>query len=325
MMERIVGSNFGEVWKETSMVTKTGIIQELARYLAELFDHEFDFIGNLYLKPWSKSPWDRTPRPTGSVSPTQLHPLDQLDLQKDKFCSGPIANPQPLNSTQTHSRGRYSHTESDAWLRDRLLRCAHKYLDVLDKDMGQDEGDLEEYRSAFRFALDLLELIPTLFPPSNPLRSTRILHHDLHEFNIIIDQNKITGLLDWEYVSVVPVWYSCQLPRVLVGRDRDVAPQRIEYPPWDSDDLEEPSLYWVDLYEHEQTLLRKTFLEEMRRIRPAWVNEYEQGSLRRDMADAVTAVEDGYVADWREWIDSLRGGKVRQDASVEDWLVWATE
>lgn len=336
------------------MQIKEGLVRQLAGYQAEMFDREFDFIGNLYLQPPARYPWDSTsthkhdhylnlypnptPYPNGndtsfpatakSVGPHRALALDRPsgpNPQIDDFRPGPILSPQQLGPTPIESpHGPYSRTSD--WLGERLDRCIEKYLKVLPGAMGgADRGDLKEYSDSLQFAFGLLKLLPTLFPTSD-VESTQIFHHDLHKSNILIGPNGIVGVLDWEYVSVVPVWYACQLPRLLDGgRDREEPPDRRNYPPWDSDDLKEDSPYWGDLFQHERMLLKQTFLEEMSRIRPSWIEEYKRGTSKRDFVKAIGYVEEGYVGDWREWLENLKKGKVREIMSVEGYQRWLME
>jgi len=84
-------------------------------------------------------------------------------------------------------------------------------------------------------------------------------------------------------------------------------------------------LYWDDLFQHERMLLKRTFLKEMSRIRPAWIEEFERGALKREFVKAIGYVEDGYVVGWKDWLESLKKGKVRENLSAEDYQRWLIE
>ncbi len=97
--------------------------------------------------------------------------------------------------------------------------------------------------------------------------------------NILVDgDGEITGIIDWECVSTLPLWRASEAPVFLKGRDRYQEPKRDEYAP---DNGEEDaggltkealdnegvnSLYWEHLLEYELTMLRGLFSEEMKKV-----------------------------------------------------------
>ncbi|CAG8846849.1 12006_t:CDS:2, partial [Racocetra persica] len=51
---------------------------------------------------------------------------------------------------------------------------------------------------------ELYKLIPKYFPDDN--KTTFILmHRDFHSSNILVNDDKITGVVDWEYTGVFPM------------------------------------------------------------------------------------------------------------------------
>ncbi|ORY31067.1 phosphotransferase enzyme family-domain-containing protein [Naematelia encephala] len=299
-MEFIPGVNLYKAWKDLpSMVVKERIVCQLASFQAELFDLEFDFIGNLYLEPHadsdiqSISAMDAT---TGDGS----RPLDPGLSRYSKFRPGPIAT--VMSDDSRLPRGPYHHAQD--WLRDRLECCLLKF-ERLHEVAWQKKGDTTEISGAITATHTLLEAVPKVFPKGQSPESTRIFHDNLHEWNVLIDQHRVVGLLDWECVSVVPVWEFCQLPAALQGPDRDKPPERAHFPPWGEETLDEPSFYWEDLMAYELVHLRKAFMTEMERIRPSWVSEFRRGSFKRAIVHAIDLLEQGCVLHWSWWIDFL--------------------
>lgn len=108
--------------------------------------------------------------------------------------------------------------------------------------------------------------------------------------NILCDSDgKITGIIDWECISALPLWIACSLPEFLTGRDRNEEPKRDHYAPDNNSEEEDTSrptredevldnegvssLYWEHLLEYELTTLRSLFLEEMGNLAPWWIEE----------------------------------------------------
>jgi hypothetical protein len=303
------------------METKERLIRELAGCLAQLFDHEFQSIGGIYFV--SSVEWTRNRSVIASIDGDDSIPRfspDPLHHPRSCFRSGPIVSSEPPDKAHAHDREAFRLTRD--WLEDRITNCIYRRTRSLSRMDFADDEECEELQSALDFANRLHDLLPRWFPESDPPESCRIFHHDLHEFNIISDEDRIAGLLDWEFVSVVPVWQACQLPRVLEGLDRRKPPERKQYPPYEIDSVDDDSLYWDDLFQHEQTQLRRSFLSEMERIRPEWVREYHDGAFRRDFVRAIASVERGFVPGWLSWIESLDKGEVMHRKTREEWLDW---
>lgn len=83
-----------------------------------------------------------------------------------------------------------------------------------DKEAEQD--DLDDARDRIEVLIDLLAILPSVFP-LEPVVSC-LSHSDLGLQNILTDSNgQITGIIDWEFVSILPLWAACQLPKFLRG------------------------------------------------------------------------------------------------------------
>ncbi|KAF9007384.1 phosphotransferase enzyme family-domain-containing protein [Cyathus striatus] len=84
---------------------------------------------------------------------------------------------------------------------------------------GSDEGNsIKVLKGSIRAARSLIPLIPRFFPPAN--EEHFVLNHlDLSTSNILIDpvSHKITGIVDWEYVSLQPRWKARQPLKFLRG------------------------------------------------------------------------------------------------------------
>jgi hypothetical protein len=189
--------------------------------------------------------------------------------------------------------------------------------------VSDDENDIEEAQDTKNLAERLLGILPEIFPQDehNQSESTALFHDDLSLQNILVDDHaKITGVIDWECVSALPLWRACQLPQFLEGRERVEEPQRDQYSPDDGEDETSDkeqldnegvnSLYWEHLMDWELAQLRKTFLEEMNRLSPEWIKTMEEGVEKADFENAVQNCDNS----WRTkkinaWLDARDRGE----------------
>ncbi|ORY31037.1 kinase-like domain-containing protein [Naematelia encephala] len=306
-MEFIQGRCLEELWHELSMEVKELIVRQLARSEAEVFDLEFHFIGNLYFEPHSDSGHSKaSSAKDATTSDGTFRARHPPHPRYSKFRPGPIVIADSPDLSSRLPRGPYDHGQD--WLRDRVECCVFNFEQTLLKPDVSDE-DLADIPSILTFARLLLEVIPKVFPKGDSPESTRIFHHDLHARNIIVDQDNIVGLLDWEFVSIVPVWQFCELPRVLHGPDDVSKPERAHYYPYGSDTVAEESYYWDEVMQYERVHLRKVFIKEMEQLRPSWVSEFRRGSLKRQVAMAINYIERGSIYASHEWAGRLVRGE----------------
>lgn len=221
------------------------------------------------------------------------------------------------------SRGPFTNAED--WTRARLTLVLSDQEKIL--QTPDDEDDIKEAEDAKDIAERLLKLLPSVFPSNSdrPERSM-LFHDDLSMQNILCDgDGKITGIIDWECVSALPLWRACSLPEFLTGRERNEGPKRDQYAPDNSEEdtlrltREEEvvdnegvnSLYWEHLLEYELTTLRSVFLEEMRNLAPKWIEEFEKAAVvKADFELAVQNCDNGWRTRMiRTWLDALERGE----------------
>jgi hypothetical protein len=85
----------------------------------------------------------------------------------------------------------------------------------------------EDYREYGDSILDLckgyLEALPTIFPAQDSLAEGPFVpcHEDLNQGNILVDPESfaITGIIDWEMISIVPLWQARSFPNLFDGID----------------------------------------------------------------------------------------------------------
>lgn len=137
-----------------------------------------------------------------------------------------------------------------------------------------------------------------------------ILFHDDTSFhNVLVDESgTLTGLVDWECVSALPLWRACYYPAFLIGPPRPLEPDISRYKRQSNG---EPSdLYWEHLKEHQQTLLRAFFLSQMRELEQQWVDVFNSSQVKRHFDTAVQNCDNEFIARRiTKWMDDLDTGE----------------
>ncbi|KAL9097093.1 MAG: hypothetical protein Q9163_006376 [Psora crenata] len=305
LMERMVGSPLADGWRQMSWAAKVGVVQHIAVAAAQLFRPRFAHLGNLYRA------YDR-PHEDGftAAAVAKAGAKDCTDA-RTKFVIGRIVSIEeclrrPL-ACPTTSHGPF--TSSQAWLTARLDRLRQASQHTL--ETSDDEDELDDARIINRTAERMLELLPQAFAPDN-LRDPEefvLTHLDLSGHNILVGPGgHLTAVVDWECVSVLPLWRSCELPAFLQGQERRIKPTQAKYGA--NLDGKVKSLFWEHQMEYEQTLLRSIFLHEMERIEPAWAKVYRAYRLPMDFDLAIELAADGlYLQVIQGWLESLTHGR----------------
>lgn len=139
-------------------------------------------------------------------------------------------------------------------------------------------------------ATQLLALFKKFFPEDEA--ELFVLHHDdLNPGNILVDaDDNLAGVIDWECVHTVPLYYTCQMPKFLdVAMDRSICPDPDKYPRDTEDDgtIVINEAYYEHLEEYENQRLWAFFLEEMGRACPEWFKVYEQGKVKTGLENCI--------------------------------------
>lgn len=274
--EKLPGAVLDARWTAMSLDAKEALVRGVVACLAQLFDHTLRGIGNLY--------------PDEGESVGRIVSMaffwDQRAKQQD-VARGPFRS-------------------SADWLAARLALVVNEAAQTL--ATSADEDDLDEAEKTLALARRLVTLLPAVFPPSEELEpEVTVIHHDDLSFhNLLVDNSgQLTGIVDWECVSALPLWYACQLPSFLHGRPRNEQPGVADY------HIEEHgrALYDEHLREWEQTRLRRVFRAEMARVCPAWMQEHRAGRVRADFELAVACCDSELARRTVcRWVDGFEAG-----------------
>jgi len=318
LMEMLPGVTLRRKWRKLSDESKRDLVKQVAKYHSQLFCHKFSAIGNIFVSPRDlpnskESSQSTVATDTEKIAQESKQILPVLgQLVSMIFFWGDHIN-------QDVSRSPF--TNSEDWI------CARLSLILNDQEIvmktSDDEDDIEEAQDAKENAEKLLKLLPSIFPPdANASEQSVLFHDDLSMQNILVDDDgKITGIIDWECVSALPLWRVCGFPEFLQGRNRNEEPKKDQYAPADEEDSGDPreealdneginSLYWEHLLEYELSLLRDLFLKEMEDIAPQWLEELEKGEMKSDFEAAVQNCDNSWrTRQIKSWLDAQERGE----------------
>jgi hypothetical protein len=284
-MEKLPGRVFSDVRTSMSWDSKVELVKTLCTVLSRLFEQQLSGIGNLY--PESKD----------------IGPIVLMSFFWDKHLAQDVSQ-GPFSSSYDWLNAIIQFTINDT----ASILSHPTDPDNEDNEDNEDEHELAEETQAL--ANRLLVLLPRIFPPSaGAPHETTILHHDdLSSQNLLVNSfGQLSGIVDWECVSSVPLWRACTLPSFLTGCSRDEQPDPEKYGKGEQGNPNE--LYFEHFQEWQTTRLRAVFIDEMDRVRPEWMSISRQSLLKNDFFTALIQCSSELCQKCvGKWIDQVEGG-----------------
>ncbi|KAI7211688.1 hypothetical protein KC333_g7551 [Hortaea werneckii] len=248
VMEKVRGRCLAEIWYELSDKGRVKILGEIVDQEAKLFNIRLPAYGSIY---------------NTSDLPDSIG-YAKLEADAGKFCVGPEASLEYWFGTRSQletSRGPATTCQKVleggakkelAWLQlhgrprlpfDREYREMFNYAKV---DSGEHIRCLEKF----------LKVTSHIVPVEEWLHKPIIRHPDLSPNNIFVDDDcNITGILDWQHTTVLPLYLHAGIPRSLqnYGDPDSEELKRPEYPS-NLDELDEDDrLKDIELYRRRHT------------------------------------------------------------------------
>jgi len=295
LMELMHGTPAHTRWWDMSMEQKVAFTKQMAKFQAELCgfqkaDSLFRNIGTLDI---CSTPDDV--KGSKAVAPGLLvsHEFFMGDHLHYDIPRGPF---------------RSSHD----WLSTKLDIILQHQTAVLKN--SEDEDEREDAEDISAVVSKLLALVPKVFAQTlEEPETTSLYHHDLHLNNILVNEHsEITGVLDWECVSAVPIWMSAKLPKYLEGPVRKEEPHKETY--GDLEERGEDSLYFIHRMEYDATYLRKVYKARLKELWPEWPLEESHAEI--DLFEAIEHCDGIFSKRVGRWADRvLDGDMVRFDIS----------
>lgn len=288
IMGKLPGVVLEDRWQEMTWDAKVELVRTIVLVLANLFDHPLTNIGNIY--------------PESDSTSVPENPTVGRIVSMTFFWN--------QHSTQNVDRGPF--VSSHDWFAARLAFVLNDAVETF--RTSDDEDERNEAFESQKLAQSLLRILPSLFPPQpDAPEKTVISHDDLSFHNLLVDESgRLTGIIDWECISALPLWKACQIPAFLQG------PARTDSPVLKTYSIDEQTgvpneLYYEHLREWEKTKLRELFLKEMAVVRPQWLKEHREGQVRADFDLAVQGCDNEFARESvKRWVDSMK-----QDSTEE--------
>ena len=270
LMTKLPGIALKSLWESPELAwdSRVQLTKTLARYVKQLTSFKFSVMGNLY--PSSRPEFEQIAWLKQLSSETRFVPLPD----DAEFAIGPVATiPFFYGDRLRLQDGRGPFETSSSYLTS-LLRLhissttnRKSAVSTNDKHEDDDEDDdISEFEDAISAYESLLSALPIFFPPpeaSSDAETFSLFHDDISADNILVDPttHRITGIVDWECVSLQPRWeVAARVPQLLEGPEvEDGSPIPDSAPPLEEGAVE----FHKELRErHEQMLLRRIYCDD---------------------------------------------------------------
>ncbi|KAI4948102.1 hypothetical protein J4E91_006095 [Alternaria rosae] len=244
-MESIRGTNLGDIWFDLSGKARIAVVTKLVELESQLFALEFPASGSLYYTKDLPAGFSRVESPIAKYS------------RDSDFCIGPDTTLSMWHGKrgdiQIHRGPSSTEYSKDIEPAAALIAGAKKEIAYLTK-FGRPLHPFQHLRREIynyqkQSPLDRLEsldkylrIAPYLIPHDNEALTRSVLRHpDLQPNNVFVsDKLEITGLIDWQYCAIRPLFLQCGIPNSLQNYGDNVSESLTvpELPP-DFDDLSE--------------------------------------------------------------------------------------
>ncbi|KAK6507837.1 hypothetical protein TWF481_006259 [Arthrobotrys musiformis] len=292
LMTKVPGKTLTDSW-DMSMKKKLNLVEMVAEKVHEIYtcdSLQFSSIGNVF----ECGGYENAPGMEKSPKPSKFS-VDRI-VSMTFFWNQRLS--QPVN------RGPFA--SSAEWFTSRLQLVDFECNQVLESEVADedDKADAVRFKSV---AQRLLNQIPQFVPANEKF----VLHHDdINAGNLLVDPDTgdLTGIVDWECVSVLPAWKSCQLPCFLGYNPIRIA-QPIRRAYHINQDGSPNELYFHHLREWELTVLGRRFLEWMEIQDSDWVDVYQASGRIRDFDYAVSNCDNEFaVKKIERWLNIVEKG-----------------
>ncbi|KAK3997735.1 hypothetical protein QBC44DRAFT_363927 [Cladorrhinum sp. PSN332] len=213
----------------------------------------------------------------------------------------------------------------------------------LETPQDDEQEQKQEAQRSLKVLNKLESLLPSIFPRLQaPAERTVLWHDDLSLMNILVDDGaKTTAVTDWECVSTKPLWAATEMPKFLLGPDREEEAQKDDYadetesergshPDSDEDEIIDnqgkTDLYWLNWMEYDQTQLRKVYSARLLQLWPQWGLEAEDSIIKADFYEAVERIAGGWnfqaVSSWADAVEHWQSDSDTSEAfpRLKDFL-----
>ncbi|KAI4281448.1 MAG: hypothetical protein L6R38_003686 [Xanthoria sp. 2 TBL-2021] len=213
IMEKAPGVQLYTVWDDLSATDRIKLIKSLTQLEHQLATIQFPAYGNLYFR-------QSIPEPSKRVL------LDSFLDPTGQFCVGPSCDPAWTNGTTAADID--STLDLGPWLNLYQYGMAHAKrsttrtrLPVNNNVTSNLQGTAKDHIVLCDMALKLLPKLAGLSSLQQSARPT-IWHTDLHMGNIFVseqDHSQIVSFIDWQHISISPLFLQARWPVFLSPPD----------------------------------------------------------------------------------------------------------
>ena len=299
LMTKMPGRPLADVWSSMEWTAKERLVAQFAQYTATTFRKQFTGIGNIY----PDAAFDTRGQPElGRIVAMEFF-WNQRGLQD-------VAR-GPFRSSWDWLAARLQVREVE-W-KDRLVKYAGVEFDS-DAEDGDPEAEYDEAKRGHPVIKKAQAHLGDVFRQQlddEEAEASILWHDDLSQYNILVDDGgTLTGVIDWECASAIPLWSACRPPKFLDSVNREDKPEKSDFAV--EEDGTPNQMYFERLEEWEQTRLRAYFFEQMRLLEPKWVEVYEASEVKREFENCIQMCDSFCNKIWRDnisdWLDSLSTG-----------------
>ena len=313
LMEKLGGVELGVVWRKIPWQRKLELVDEIARFNAQLRTHTFGSIGSLYFKSALAAR-----RADVGLPPADLigaadqeckakPPIPSGDTE-DEFAIGPMFSSIFYFGSRLYLPGnRGPYKCSREWLKAEIeMQLAWIKAGPVEGDPEYDDDFEDEAPDMITECYRYLDTLPAIFPEEEDQPFSVLHHHDLIQPNILVDAETfdITGIIDWEMVNIVPIWSATDHPEWL----KEIEPVDDEEPPIPSyDDEDDIAVCIRDQWD--SRILRDRFDETMERLTggSGTIRTSKASDIKRDFASTIIQLCDN-VEYAQRWLEKYKAG-----------------
>ena len=264
LMTKLPGVPLKSLWESPDLVweERVQITRMLALYVKQLTNFKFSLMGNLY--PSNRPGFERVAWLKDLSSKPRFFPLSD----DPEFTIGPLTTfPFFCGDRIQLQNGRCAFETSSSYLTSLLhLNISftkNRKIAALKEDEYDDVSELDYTIATYE---SLLSVLPIFFPSDTGDAEIFSLFHDsISTNNILVDPitHRITGIVNWECVSLQPQWAAGRVPRLLQGPEVLEFQCNSQIP--DTPPPPEPGAEDIEMEDREileQMLLRRVFYNE---------------------------------------------------------------
>ncbi|KAG9683763.1 hypothetical protein KCU95_g13446, partial [Aureobasidium melanogenum] len=238
IMAKVEGQELEHTWYDMSVSERMNMIEKVVQIERRLFQIQLPASGSIYHRTF-----------LDSQQGVDQVPITTADTDENEFSIGPSNE-----YLWWYARRDEVAVNRGPWLQseDVMKSVGERELAWLEKFANPRYPREPLYRAFYdnrevrpdiqiQVLRDYLNLVPLLVPEQAKLTKPTIRHPDLSPSNIFIsDTGEITGLIDWQHTSVLPLFLQAKIPKHFQNwGDEDSENFRAPRLPESFDDLEE--------------------------------------------------------------------------------------